>query len=309
VSAPGEGRVAAFALLALASLFWAGNWVLGRALRDAIEPVALNFCRWLIAVIVLAPFALPGLRAQWPAIRGRIGFLALLAFTGVALFQSLVYLGLRTTSAVNAVLLNSSAPLFMMLCAWFIEGERARGRQVAGILVSLAGILVIMARGEWASLQRLEVHGGDLLILLAMPVWGVYSVLLKRRPAELGGVSFLFVISVIGAAMLAPAAAVEALRAPPRWPSGAVAAGLLYVGLAASVGAFICWNRGVAVVGANAAGITLHLLPAFGTSLAILFLGESFQAFHAVGIATILAGVVIATRAGPGEGSGVSFKA
>jgi drug/metabolite transporter (DMT)-like permease len=208
----------------------------------------------------------------------------------------MVYLGLRTTTAINAVLLNSSAPLFMLLCSWAIERERAGLRQVAGMLLSLSGILVIMARGEWSNLQRLEIHAGDILILLAMPVWGVYSVLLKRRPPALDGTGFLFVISVIG----------EALLAPPRWPGGAAAAGILYVGLAASVGAFICWNRGVAIVGANAAGFTLHLLPAFGTILAILFLGESFQVFHAAGIATILAGVVIASRAGPPKHSRVS---
>jgi drug/metabolite transporter (DMT)-like permease len=293
------GRAAAFGLLALASLFWAGNWVIGRALREAIEPVALNFCRWMVAVVVLAPFAWPRVRPQLAVVRANLGILALLSLLGVALFQGLVYLGLRSTTAVNAVLLNSSAPLFMMLCAWFLDRERSTPRQAAGMLLSLAGILVIMARGEWAHLQRLELHAGDLLILLAMPVWGAYSVLLKRRPPELGGVAFLFVISVLGVAMLAPVAAWEALGAPPRELGPGAALGVLYVGLAASVGAFICWNRGVAVVGANAAGFTLHLLPAFGTVLAILVLGESFQGFHAAGIATILAGVVIATRAGP----------
>lgn len=299
-------RAYAFSLLALANLFWAGNWVIGRALRDAIEPVALNFARWVIAALVLAPFALPGLASKAGAIRRNAGLLALLALTGVALFQSLVYFGLRTTTTVNAVLLNSSGPLFMLLCSWFIERERAGRRQVAGMLISLAGILVILSRGEWANLLRLEVHAGDVLILLAMPVWGVYSVLLKRRPPELDGVTFLFVISVAGVLLLAPVAAWEAWRTPPRWPAAAEAAGVLYVGLAASVGAFICWNRGVAIVGANAAGFTLHLLPAFGTVLAMVFLDESFQAFHAVGIATILAGVVIASRSGPVNHSRVS---
>jgi drug/metabolite transporter (DMT)-like permease len=164
------------------------------------------------------------------------------------------------------------------------------------MLISLAGILVIMARGEIASLARLEFHTGDALILLAMPVWGVYSVLLKRRPAELDGIAFLFVISMIGVVLLVPAFAVEAIHAPPRWPGAEGVAAAFYVGLAASVGAFICWNRGVAIVGANAAGFTIHLLPAFGTLLAIAFLGESFRPFHALGIATILAGVIVATR-------------
>jgi len=119
----------------------------------------------------------------------------------------------------------------------------------------------------------------------------------------LNGVSLLFVISVAGLALLAPAFALEALHAPPRWPSAREAAGVLYIGLAASVAAFICWNRGVAIVGANAAGFTLHLLPAFGTALAMLLLGEAFHAYHAAGFATILAGVVLATRrAGPAQG-------
>jgi len=292
-------RGAAFLLLALATLFWAGNWVLGRALREVFEPNALNFWRWLIAALALAPFAVARLRGRWGVIRRDAGLLLLLAFLGVALFQSLVYTGLKTTTAVNAVLLNSSTPAFMLLCSWAIEGERATRRQVAGMLISLAGILVILSRGDPASLARLELHPGDALILLAMPVWGVYSVLLKRRPPELDGVAFLFVISVAGVALLLPAFAIEALVAPPHWPGAGGVAAALYVGLAASVGAFICWNRGVAIVGANAAGFTIHLLPAFGTLLAILFLGESFRPFHALGIATILAGVLVATRAAP----------
>jgi drug/metabolite transporter (DMT)-like permease len=293
--APGS-RAQAFLLLALATLFWAGNWVLGRALRELFEPNALNLWRWLIASVALAPFALPRLRANLGAVRRSAGLLLALSVLGVALFQSLVYTGLRTTTAVNAVLLNSSFPAFMLLCSWAIEGERATARQVIGMLVSLAGILVIMTRGEPASLARLEFHSGDALILLAMPVWGLYSVLLKRRPPELDGIAFLFVISLAGVALLLPAFAIEAHYAPPRWPGAEGVAAALYVGLAASVGAFICWNRGVAIVGANAAGFTIHLLPAFGTLLAIVFLGESFRPFHALGIATILAGVLVATR-------------
>ncbi|HET7763624.1 MAG TPA: DMT family transporter [Burkholderiales bacterium] len=286
----------ALLLLALASLLWAGNWVLGRALRDLFEPVALNFWRWLVAAVALAPFAWPRLRAQFAAARGSAGLLFVLAFLGVALFQTLVYAGLKTTTAVNAVLLNSSMPAFMLLCSWAIERERGTPRQVAGMLISLAGILVILARGEAASLARLEFHSGDALILLAMPVWGVYSVLLKRRPPGLDGIAFLFAISLIGAVLLLPAFALEAWRSPPRWPGPEGVAAALYVGLAASVCAFICWNRGVAIVGANTAGFTVHLLPAFGTLLAIAFLGESFRPYHALGIATILLGVVVATR-------------
>ena len=291
-----DTRASAFTFLALANLFWAGNWVLGRALRDAFDPISLNFYRWAIAVVVLAPFALPGLAAKREVIRRHAGILALLALLSVSIFQSLVYLGLQSTTAVNAVLINCSGPLFILLSAWLIDGERATLRQLAGFLVSVAGILVILSRGEPAALLQLELRSGDAWIVLALAIWGVYSVLLKRRPAELGGVHFLFVLSAAGVLFLAPAFAFQALQAPPRLPTMPEALAVLYVGLAASVGAFLFWNRGVAVVGANAAGFTLYLLPTFGTLLAIVFLGETFGAFHALGIATIVAGVILATR-------------
>jgi drug/metabolite transporter (DMT)-like permease len=292
---PGS-RLEAFLLLALANLLWSGNWVAGRALRGAFDPPSLNFWRWLIATAVLAPFALRGLRGKGALIRRHAGILLLLALLGVAVFQSLVYLGLRTTTAVNAVLLNSSMPMFMLLSSWVIDRERASMRQIAGMLLSFCGILVILARGDPASLLHFRLHAGDFWILLAMPVWGVYSVLLRRRPAELGGIEFLFVISAAGTLMLAPVAAGLALHTPPRWPGEAAALGVLYMGFGASVLAFFFWNRGVAVVGANAAGFTIHLLPAFGALLAVLFLGEAFAGYHAAGIAIILAGVLIATR-------------
>lgn len=291
-----RARTIAFALLGLANLFWAGNWVTGRALRAAFDPITLNFWRWLVAALVLAPFALPQLIRQRHIIRRHAGLLALLSLTGVVVFHCLIYLGLRTTTVVNAVLLNSSAPLFMLLCSWTIERESATRRQIAGMLLSLIGILVIVSRGEIGNLLQFDFQSGDGWILIAMPVWGIYSVLLKRRPPELGEVSLLFAISVAGLALLAPAFALEALHAPPRWPTTGEAAGVLYVGVAASVGAYICWNRGVALVGANAAGFTLHLLPAFGTVLAMVFLGEAFDEFHAAGFAAILLGVAVATR-------------
>jgi drug/metabolite transporter (DMT)-like permease len=289
-------RLSAFLLLAAANLFWSGNWIAGRALRDAFDPLTLNFWRWLVATLVLAPFALPRMRGKWGEVRGHAGILLALAFTGVALFQSLVYLGLRSTPAVNAVLLNSSFPMFMLLCSWVMERERASARQVAGMLVSLAGIAVIVCQGDLRALAHLELNVGDAWILLAMPVWGVYSVLLKRRPPALGSIELLFVIALAGLLMLLPAAALVALHRPMQWPGAPQALGVLYMGVFASVLAYICWNRGVAAVGANAAGFTVHLLPAFGTILAILFLGEAFAPFHAAGIATILGGVLLATR-------------
>ncbi len=297
-------RAGAFALLALANLMWSGNWILGRALRDAFDPIALNFWRWLVAALVLAPFALRGVLGQGAVIRRHFVLLTALALLGVVAFQSLVYLGLESTTAINAVLINASAPAFIVVCSWVIEREKAGPRQLAGMLISFLGVLVIVCQGEPGRLLELEFHRGDAWILLAMPIWGIYSILLKRLPPELRGAGLTFALATIGASVLAVLYFASAPRGPLRLPSAEEAAAVLYVALAASVGAFLCWNRGVAVVGANAAGFTLPLLPAFGTVLAMIFLGESFRGFHAAGFAIILVGVVLATykpsRATPG---------
>src|SRR5205807_6705305 len=146
------------------------------------DPVSFNFWRWFIALVVLAPFGLRAVAGKAELLRRHAGILALLALLSVPLFQTMVYQGLRTTTAINAVLLNSSAPVFMIACSWLIERETATRRQLAGMLVSLFGILVIVSHGAPGKLLQLEFHAGDAWIVLAMPVWGMYSVLLKRRP-------------------------------------------------------------------------------------------------------------------------------
>lgn len=230
------------------------------------------------------------LRRHWRA-------LFLLGLTGVALFQGLIYTGLRFTTSVNGVLMNSAAPLLILLVAWALDRERVTPRQMAGMGLSFLGILVILNRGDFATLAHFRFNPGDLIILFAMPTWGLYSVLVRRRPAELDPPTLIFVIALIGVIVLAPAYAAEsAFFATPRFTGSAVAA-VLYVACFASIGAYLCWNRGVELVGPNNAGFTIHLLPAFGTVLAVVALHEEVHVFHAVGIATILFGVWLATSA------------
>jgi drug/metabolite transporter (DMT)-like permease len=286
-----------YLLLSLASLFWAGNWVVGRAVRDSMPPVALTFWRWAIAALLLAPIALPRMGGKAALLRRHWLLLFLLSFTGVALFQALIYTGLRYTTSVNGVMMNSASPLFIMLAAWLTDRETVTLRQLMGMVVSFAGILVIINRGDLATLSRFSFNPGDLVVLLAMPTWGVYSVLVRRRPPELDPLALVFVISLIGAALLAPIFGLEAwLFATPTFSWRSIAS-VLYVACFASIGAYLCWNRGVELVGPNKAGFTIHLLPAFGTMLAVAALGEDVHLFHAVGIATILLGVWLATSA------------
>ena len=292
---PRRHRLLPYVYLALASLFWAGNQVTGRALREAFGPFALTFWRWLVAAVVLAPFVWPQLRAQAPLLRRHWKLLAVLAVLSAALFQSLIYLGLRTTTAINAVLFNSSIPVFILLAAWILDGERTTLRQLAGLAMSLVGILLIVTRGHPASIAALDFHGGDLWVLAAMPVWALYSVLLRRKPPELKGMPLVFVLAAGGLVVLAPAYAIETIWIPPRMPGPQAIVGVVYIGLFASIAALACWNAGVAALGANIAGFTVHLLPLFGTLLAILFLDEAPQLYHALGFTAILGGVVTAT--------------
>ena len=288
-------RLAAFGLLVAANLLWSGNWVIGRAVREVFDPLAINWWRWLVAALVMAPFGLREALRHAAAVRRHAGLFLFLALTGVVGFQSLVYLGLRSTTAINAVLINAAGPLFILVCSWLLERDKPSRRQLAGMLLSFLGVLIVVSRGELQTLLQLEFHRGDLWILIAMPMWGLYSVLLKRTPPELRGVAFAFTIAAIGVAMLLPLYVIDVWGEPLRRPSAPEVGAVLYIAVAASVVAFIAWKRGVAVVGANAAGFTLPLLPAFGTALAIIFLGEAFQPFHAAGFVTIVIGVVLAT--------------
>lgn len=295
-----------YLLLTLSSLFWAGNWVTGRALREAFGPVAISFWRWAIAVAIVLPFVWRELHAQRHLIRRHWRLLGVLALSSVVLFNTFVYVGLRTTQAINAVLLNSCIPLFILLAAWLMDGQRTSRRQLAGMALSFLGILTIVTRGDWERLADLGFHEGDLWILVAMPIWALYSVLLKRKPAELTGLPLVALFSGIGVLVLAPAYVIEMLYwVPQATPSWEAVAGVAYIGVFASVAAFVCWNTGVAALGANIAGFTVHLLPLFGTLLAILFLGEQPRPFHAVGFAGILAGVMLATWSGRGARAGL----
>lgn len=282
-------------LLVAAAVFWSGNWVASRGIRETVPPIALTFWRWLPVVVLLAPIVLPAMRGRWGEVRRHWRILLLLSFLGVPLFTALVYFGTQETTAVNAVLLNSALPLATILWSWLLERERATSRQVLGLAVSFAGILLVMTRGEVGQLLALEFHRGDACILGAMLVWGLYSVLLKRRPREPDGLNLVFVLGLIGTIIVAPFYALESLLDRPAVLTPGSAATVLYIALFASIGAYLCWNRGVAAVGANRAGFTIHLLPLFGTVLAIVLLGEEARPYHLVGFIVILVGVWVAT--------------
>jgi drug/metabolite transporter (DMT)-like permease len=288
--------VSPYALLTLAPLFWSCNWIVGRGLSHDVPPFAMTFYRWLFAIVILAPFALPRLRADLPLVRRHWKALLGLGVIGIGTHNALAYLGLRYTTAMNGVILNSFIPVMIVTLSWLLLRERLAPLQVAGIVVSLAGVLTILSQGSLAALAGFRLNTGDLLIILSMAMWSIYTIGLRFRPRGMHLLSFLFVIACIGDSAILPFYLVEtSLGQPMQWTL-ASAVSLAAIGLFSSVLAYIFWNRGVEQVGANVAGLFVHLMPVFGVVLAWVVLDERLAAFHVAGIALILFGIFITSR-------------
>ena len=284
-----------YVLLALCNFFWASNWIVGRALHVTTTPAARNSWRWGLAALFLLPFSWTQVRESWPIIRRHWLLMLVFGITGAGSFHFLIYTGLRHTEAINALLLNSSIPIIIIVISWLWHRETIGWRQAAGIVISFLGVFTIIGRGDLSSLLHLKVNEGDLLILLAMPIWGFYSVLLRKRPAGIGDLAFLQVISTVATLLVLPIYLWELAHGVTTELDATSLACFVYIAVFASLAGYIFWNWAIAEVGANMAGLTQHLMPAFGAALAILLLHEQAYPFHAVGMALILAGVFLST--------------
>lgn len=288
-----------YLLLSLAPFFWACNWIVGRGLHEDVPPLAMTFYRWLFALVMLAPFALPHVRREWATIRRSLRVLVPLGMIGIGSHNALAYVGLNYTTATNGVILNSFIPVMIVALSFVFLRERLSRLQWTGIGVSLAGVLAILSRGSLQALLTFRLNPGDLFIILSMLLWSIYTIGLRWRPAGLSLLAFLFVITVVGLATILPLYVAESLWSRPMaWSAGTFTA-IVAVALFSSVLSYIFWNRGVEQVGASVAGLFTHLMPVFGVLLAWLFLGEGLQPFHVAGIGLILTGIWLTTRASP----------
>lgn len=277
-------------LLTLTMLFWAGNSIAGRAMADAISPLALSFLRWSVALALVTPCAWRGLKADAPELLRRWKMVVALALSGVATFGVLLYFGLHTTTALNSILLQAAVPPLVMLMAWARFGERASRAEIVGVVLSLLGVVAVITRGRPWDLMHLGLNPGDALILAGVVLYAVYSLLLRRRPA-VAPLSLLWATFAVSALILAPAFVVDlAIGRPPPF-SAKAAAGVAYVAIFPSFLAYLFYNRGIDQIGSARASQFLHLQPVFGALLAVLLLGESFRLFHAAGFALIAAGI------------------
>ena len=282
-------------LLWLPPLFWAGNLVLGRALGPSFPPVSLAVARWLVALAVLAPFVARRTREQRHLLQRHAWLVLGCGAFGIAGYNALGYLALQTVPAASVAFLNSTLPLMVPLAAFLLGVERVSARTLCGIALSFVGVAWIVSRGDVGSLQQFSLGGGELLVLVAVANYALYSVLLRRKPVELDPLVFLAAKMAAGLIVLMPFWAVELYRgATIPFDAGAIAA-VLYIGIFASLLAFVLWNRCVATLGATVTGASFHLVALFTAALAFLVLGEPVRSFHLVGIVLILAGFALAT--------------
>ena len=291
---PGE----AWLLLALTTLFWAGNAVIARALQGAFPPVTLSFLRWVIALALVLPFAAGALWRARETLRRHWRPLVALGVFGAAGYTTLLYVAVQTTTATSAVLINATTPVLILVLGRIVFGTPLRGLQLAGVATSFAGALVLVARGDLQVLTGLSFNPGDLWLVAAALSWAAYTLLLRYRPPGLDALSFLTATLAVAVAVLAPLSAWEVAQGGPLQFGMPVVAGLAYFAVFPSVLAYLFWNRGVEEVGANVAGLFVHLMPVFGIVLAWLFLGEGLAPFHVAGIALILTGIWLTSRYG-----------
>ena len=288
-----------YLLLAVAVLFWAGNWVFARALRFDVPPVALAFWRWVVALVILTPFAWRHVRRQRDVIAAAWRVLALLASLATVFQHIPVYIGLRETTATNGALLNSITPVFILMLSRGLVGERWSNMQIAGVTTSLIGVAVILSAGDLSALARLQLNRGDLWVLVATLAWAIYTVCLRWRPAQLNLLAMLWVISALGIVAMAPFYAWEIAAGRTLNPTPAVLGSLLYIGALSTVVSYVFWNRAVQQVGANRAGPFMYLMLVYTPLLAIVFIGERLHLYHLAGCVLILGGIYLTTRGRP----------
>lgn len=286
-------RFSPYLLLVLTVLFWAGNFNLARAVNADVPPLALSFWRWVTAGLILLPFAWQSMRQALPLLRVHWLLVGALAALGVAGFNSLVYIGLQTTTATNGVLLQTVTPVLTLLLASLILREHSSLRQWSGLVISLSGVLVIVTRADVHVLRHLDFTTGDLWMLAASLDWAMYTILLRKLPGGLKGLPILGFTVLFGALGILPFYLYESLTVQTM-PLSLISVGsVLYVAVFPSLLSYLFWNHATQKLGAGRTGQFSYLLPVFGILLAVLFLGEELHFFHFVGMLLVAVGLLL----------------
>lgn len=290
-------RIPPHALLILATILWGGNFVIGRAVADDIPPIILSYFRWIIALIFFLPIAWKSFKNDWQQIRKHWIIVVVLGLTGIATFNTLVYIALHYTTAINASLMNSTTPIVIFLLSVLFIKEKLTKKQIIGALLSLVGVLFIISRGSLTLITSFSFNSGDLIMLFAVLCWSVYSLLVKQFSTKLPGNSTFLTSIIVGIIALTPFFLFEWSMeyTAINWSITTVLA-ILYIGIFASIVAFLSWNEGVVRLGASKAGIFLNFIPLFATIFAVIFIGETLQLSQLFGAIFVITGVYLATK-------------
>jgi drug/metabolite transporter (DMT)-like permease len=285
----------AYLLMALTAIAWSGNAITARGLNDIIPPVGLAFWRWVVAAPILLVIAWPHLREDLPKVKENLPFLLVLSALSVAAYNTLLYQGLLSTTAINSFLINTLRPSIIVLLSIIFFRQGITLLQSLGFSLAFIGTITIVVRGDSSRLLNLDFNIGDLWILAATVCWAIYTVLLKKRP-KMHATSFLAFTVILGILMLFPFYVWETIFIKPTPLRVETVGGVLYLAVISSIVAYLCYNRAVEIGGANKAGQVSYMLPIVGSGLAILLLGERFEFYHVIGFPLILAGVYFGSK-------------
>ncbi len=282
-------------LLTLVAIFWAGNFVLGRAIVGEIPPGTLACLRWTLATLIFLPFAWPHLRQDATVIGRSWPMLLLLGVIGAGCYNTLSYLGLVWTEALNGLVLSAAGPMFIAFTAWGLFGDRLEPMQAVGLAAGFFGVLIIIAKGDLASLAAFRFNSGDLLLIVGLITWSLYTAFLRKRP-HISWQSFNICTYAVAAVANIPLALIEHRLGHSMKANAVTFATIAYVAIFPSLLAYIFYNRGVELLGPARTGLYMFLVPVFGSLLAIIFLGERLHLYHALGFAFIIGGVATGSR-------------
>ena len=287
----------AYIFLILATLFWSGNFIVGKAASFyEIPPFTLNFYRWTFAWLILAPFTLKEIFQKRDYILQNIKLVLILGITSITIFNSIVYYSLNFTQVISGVLMISTIPVMIIFFSWIFKIEKTNIYQILGVVLSLVGVAIIVTKADFDLLINLDFNKGDLWMVVAMFSWAMYSALLRKKKFELSQLSLLEVIISSGLILLVPAYLIEMSLGFKLNLNLPFVLTLSYVVLFPGLASFICWIKGISIIGSNRSGIFLHLMPIFSTVLAILIFKEKFMNFHLFGATFIIGGIFLSSR-------------
>ena len=291
-----KSRLGVYALLALMPLMFASNLVIGRASAGLVEPWTLAFWRWALATLIIVPFALRGIMAEWNALRAAGREIFILAILGMLICGGVIYVSLHATTATNATLLYTASTLFIVVLDAVYFDHPLTPTRIAGIVIGFLGVATIVLQGEPLRLVTLDLNWGDLGVAVCAFSWAIYSVMLKGEKLRgLPSLPLFALISAAGTLTLVPPMLYEAFALGAVPSSERAWLSILALAIIPSVGAYGIYQYGVKEVGPSVTGVFLYLIPVYGVVLAVLALGESFRAYHAIGLILVVAGVVLAT--------------